>query len=183
MKILLPATVATFLALTPALAQAKDGWFLSAAVGTAELEERFDGFDVDADSTAYRMTIGWRLNQYLSLEGGYHNFGRFDQDVVVSGTPTTVSLKADGFVLGGSATLPLAGQLGLFARAGSFFWDGDAKINDVTAASPGDTNFYFGAGLRLGLGDRWSLFVDGSRYDLDGADSNILSIGAEIRFP
>jgi OOP family OmpA-OmpF porin len=169
-------------ALTPSIASADNGLFVAASVGSAELSDSFDGFDVDADSTAYRFTVGWRFNDYFAVDGGYHNFGRFDQTFDDAGTPTSVSLKADGFTLGGVASLPLSDRFSLFARAGAFFWDGDAEINNVSAAKPEDTNLYYGAGARLALTERLSATVDGSRYDLDGTSSNVLSVGVDFRF-
>lgn len=173
---------AALCALSPVPTLADNGFFLAASVGSAELSEDFEGFDVDADSTAYRITVGWRFSDYLAVEGGYHNFGDFDQTFDISGVPTEVSLKADGFTLGGVASLPLGDRWSLFARAGAFFWDGDADINNVTQASPEDTNLYLGAGARLALSDRLSLTADGSHYDLDDTSSTVLSVGFDVRF-
>jgi len=147
-------------ALTPSLAFADKGLFVAASVGSAELSESFD----------------------LAIDGGYHNFGRFDQTFDDAGTPIDVSLKADGFTLGAIGSLPIGDRFSLFARAGAFFWDGDAEINNLSVASPEDTNFYFGAGARLALTERLSATVDGSRYDLDGTDSTVLSVGLDFRF-
>jgi len=169
-------------ALTPSLAFADKGLFIAASVGSAELSETFDEFDVDSDSTAYRISVGWRLNDYFAVDGGYQNFGRFDQTFDDAGTPVDLSLKADGFTLGAIGSLPINDRFSLFARAGAFFWDGDAEINDVSAASPEETNLYFGAGARLALTEQLSATVDGSRYDLDGTNSTVLSIGLDYRF-
>ena len=175
-------TAVAIAVLTPVTALADDGLFIAAGIGSADLSESFDGFDVDADSTAYRVAVGWRFNDYLAVDAGYQNFGRFDQTFDVAGTPTDVSLTADGFTIGGVGSLPLSDRMSLFARAGAFFWDGDAEINNVTAATPEDTNFYFGVGMRFGLTDRLSATVDGSRYDLDGTSSTVLSVGLNFGF-
>jgi OOP family OmpA-OmpF porin len=175
-------TMLAIAALIPSIASADKGLFVAASVGSAELSESFDGFDVDADSTAYRFTVGWRFNDYLAIDGGYQNFGRFDQTFDDAGTPVDISLKADGFTLGVIGSLPISDRFSLFARGGAFFWDGDADINNVSVASPEDTNFYFGAGARLALTERLSATVDGSRYDLDGTDSTVLSVGLDFRF-
>jgi OOP family OmpA-OmpF porin len=168
--------------LTPSLAFADKGLFVAGSVGSAELSESFDEFDVDADSTAYRLTVGWRFNDYLAIDGGYQNFGRFEQTFDDEGTPVNISLKADGFTLGAIGSLPINDRFSLFARAGGFFWDGDANINDVTSASPEEVNIYFGAGLRMALTEKLSATLDGSRYDLDGTDSTVFSLGLDFRF-
>ena len=175
--------IAAFLCATcPAAAFADEGFFLSLNVGSAELSDRFDGFDVDASSTSYRITAGWSFNQNLAIEAGYHNFGRFDQTFDISGAPTDVSLKADGFTIGGIGSLPLGDRFALFARAGVFFWDGDADINGVTQATPGDTNLYLGVGARLALTETLSMIIDASSYDLDETSASVWSVGLHIRF-
>jgi OOP family OmpA-OmpF porin len=166
----------------PAAAFADDGFFLTLNVGSAELSDSFDGFDVDASSTSYRITAGWSFSDHLAIEAGYHNFGRFDQTFDVAGTPTEVSLKADGFTIGGIGSLPLGDRFALFGRVGAFFWDGDADINGVTQATPADTNLYLGVGVRLALTEALSLTADASRYDLDETSGTVFSVGLDIRF-
>ena len=182
MKIQSILVAAALAALLPLTALADSGFMLAASIGTAELSEDFDGFEVDSDSTAFRITVGWRFNEHLAVEAGYHNFGRFDQTLDVQGTPIDVSLKADGFTLGGVGTLPLGDRFFLFGRAGAYFWDGDGDINDVTTATPEDTNLYFGAGARMTLTDRLSLTADGSHYALEDASSTVFSVGVEFHF-
>ncbi len=166
----------------PSITFAESGFFVSGSIGKATLSEDFDDFNVDTDSTAFRVTAGWRFNDYFAIEGGYNNFGQFEQTVDVEGVPTDVSLKADGFTLGGLAYVPLSDRFSLFGRAGAYFWDGDAEINNVTAATPEDANFYFGAGVRFALSDKLSATLDGSRSDLDGASSTVLSVGLDFQF-
>ncbi len=168
--------------LTPAATFAESGFIVGASVGSAELSDDFGGFDVDADSTAYRFTVGWKFNDYLTIEGGYHSFGQFDQSFDIEGEIVDLSLKADGFTLGVVGNLPLGDRWSLFARSGAFFWDGDAEINNVSAAKPEETNFYFGAGVQLAIGEKLSLTADGSRYDLDDSASNVISIGLNYTF-
>jgi len=182
MKIQSILIAAVLAALTPVTTFADNGFFAGASVGSAELSDNFGGFDVDTDSTAYRISVGWRFSEYLAIEGGYHNFGRFDQTFDSNGTAVDISLKADGFTFGGVASLPLGDRWSLFARTGAFFWDGDADINNVTAATPEDTNLYLGAGARVSLSDRLSLTADGSRYELDDTSSTVLSVGFDIHF-
>jgi len=166
----------------PQTALADSGFFIGAGIGAARLDESFDGFDIDADSTAYRLTAGWRFNKYVAIEGGYQNLGRFEQTFIISGEPVDVSLQADGFVFGVVASLPLGDRWSLMGRGGAFFWDGDADINSVSAASPEDANLFIGAGASLAMTDRVSLTADVSRYDLEDASSNVVSVGVLVSF-
>lgn len=178
----LPALSLAAAMLLPMPASAESGFFIHAGVGQSELSDDFDGFTVDDDSTSWRLSAGWRFNDYLAFEGGYHNFGRFEQDFDVDGAPVRVSLKADGFTLGGVGSIPLGERFDVFGRVGAFFWDGDADLNGVTQATPEDTNLYLGLGVRFDLNERFSITGDGSRYDLDGTTGTVFSIGADLRF-
>ena len=170
------------LAWLSATAEADEGLTMAASIGSANLSEDFDGLNVDTDATAFRITVGWRFNEYFAIEGGYHDFGDFEQVVDINGTPATVSLSADGFTLGVSGALPLSEKFALTGRLGMFFWNGAAEINAVSQASPEDSNLYFGAGLSYSLTDKFALTADWSRYDLDDTDSSVLSAGFRYRF-
>ena len=134
----------TLLALSPLTALADGGFYVGGSVGSSSLSNDFDGFEVDADSTAFRLIAGWQFNDFFSLEGGYHNFGELEQSFDDGGDPIDISLKADGFTLGGTGSIPLGEKFALFGRAGAFFWDGAAEINNITRARPEDTNLYYG---------------------------------------
>ena len=176
------AALAVLQAMTPLAALADDGFYLGGSVGSASLSEDFDGFNVDSDSTAIRLVAGWQINDYLSVEGGYQNFGAFEQSFTVNGQTVDLSLDADGFTLGGTGSLPLSDRFALYGRVGAFFWDGDAEINNVSQARPEDTNLYLGAGVSFALAVRLKLIVDWTRYNLDDTESNVISLGLTYGF-
>jgi OOP family OmpA-OmpF porin len=184
MKHLNKAAVAatTILALAPLSATADSGFYLGGSIGSSSLSDDFDGFDVDADSISFRLTAGWQFNDFFSLEGGYHNFGEFEQSFDVAGEPVDVRLKADGFTLGATGSYPLGQKFALFGRAGAFFWDGDADINNVSQARPEDTNLYYGGGAKFAISDRFSLLGDWTRYELEDTESDVISLGFMFGF-
>jgi len=63
-----------------------------------------------------------------------------------------------------------------------FFWNGDADINNVTVATPEDSNLYIGVGAGYAFTEKFSLTGDWTRYELEDTQSNVLSIGFEYRF-
>jgi len=170
------------IAVFPLTAIADSGFFIGAALGSASLDDDFDGLTVDSSSTSVRLVGGWRFNEFFAFEAGYHNFGDFEDTVDVGGTPTNVSLKADGFTLGVIGSLPMGERFSLFGRAGMFFWDGDADINNVTVATPEDSNLYIGVGAGYAFTEKFLLTGDWTRYELEDTQSNVLSIGFEYRF-
>lgn len=179
-KVIIVAAAA--LASAPLTAIADGHFYVGGSVGSASLAEDFDGFDVDTDSTAFRIVAGWQFSDYFSLEGGYHNFGTFEQSLDVGGERLDINLQADGVTLGATGMIPLGETFALYGRAGFFFWDGDAQINDLSRARPEDTNLYIGAGVRFKIFNRLSLVGDWTRYELDDTRSNVASLGLTLGF-
>lgn len=170
------------LAVAPLPASAGEGFYVGASIGSANLDDDFDGFEIDDDATAYRLNAGWQMNQYVGLEFGYQNFGDFEQSFDINGERAKAKLSADGYTLGVTASYPLGEHFELLGRAGAFFWDGEAEINNASQADPGDTNPYFGAGLAYNLTQVFSVHVDWIRYDLEDTESDVLSLGFRFRF-
>ena len=170
------------LALAPLTAFADSGFYFGGSVGSATLTEDFSGLGIDTDSTPYRLTAGWQVNDFFSLEGGYHNFGKFEERIDIGGGPVDLRLKADGFTLGATGSIPLSSSFALFGRAGAFFWDGDAEINNITQTRPEDSNLYLGGGATASVTERLKLVGDWTRYQLEDTDSDVISLGFMYRF-
>ena len=169
-------------ALSPLSAMAENSFYVGASIGAASLNEDFDGLSVDDNTTSFRLVGGWRFSDYFALEGGYHDFGDFEQDIDINGVVSSISLSADGFTLGATGSVPVSEQFSLFGRAGWFFWDGDAEINNVSQATPEDTNLYLGVGISYAVSDRFRVTGDWTRYELESANSNVISIGIQYGF-
>ena len=172
----------TILALVPVTATADSGFYFGASVGSSSLKDNFDGLEIDTSSNSVRFIAGWQFNSYFSLEGGYQNFGAFEQRFDVGGTPLDVSLKADGFTLGATGFIPLGLDFSLFGRAGAFFWDGDSELNNITQAKPEDTNPYYGGGVKYALTDHIALLGDWTRYELEDTQTEVFALGFTYRF-
>lgn len=174
--------LALSLCLTPLAASAGEGFYLGASIGSANLDDDFDGLKIDDNVTAYRLVGGWRMNRYAALEAGYQNFGDFEQRYVLNGLPGSAKLSADGYTFAVAGSYPLFEKLDVTGRIGAFFWDGEADINNVSQASPEDTNLFFGLGISYALGDNFVLTSDWRRYELESANSDVFSVGFEYHF-
>ena len=163
-------------------AKAANGFYLGGSVGKANLDEDFDGLNIDSSSTSYGLVGGWRFNEHFALEGGYHDFGDFEENINIDGVASKVSLSADGFTLGAKGSIPVGQRFSLYGRAGWFFWAGDAEINNVSQATPEDGNLYLGAGISYAVNDRFNVTGDWVRYELDGASSGVFSMGVQFSF-
>lgn len=173
----------TLLALAPLSAIADSGIYVGSSVGSSSLKDDVNGFDIDTSSNSVRIIAGWQFNEYVSVEGGYQNFGAFEQRFNDGGANSIdVSLKADGFTLGATGFIPLAKGISLYGRAGAFFWDGDTEVNNVSQAQPGDTNPYYGGGLKYSLTEKIALLGDWTRYELEDTQAEVFALGFTYRF-
>lgn len=177
-------TIALLLTLStaPLAASAGEGFYAGASIGSASLDDDFDGLEIDDTTTAYRIVGGWWVNHYFALEGGYQNFGDFEQNFSINGSQNTVKLSADGYTLGVQGRYPVAKKVDIFGRAGAFFWDGEAEINSASQASPEETNPYLSLGLSYAFTDVFSITGDWTHYELDSANSDVYSVGFQFRF-
>ena len=73
-------------------------------------------------------------------------------------------------------------RFALTARAGMYFWNGTAEVNNVSQATPEDSNLYLGAGIRFDVNERFQLTTDWTRYELEGAVSGVFSVGLQYQF-
>ena len=89
------ALFATMIAGTPLAALADSGFFVSGSVGSSTFEDEVDGFRLDTDTTAYRLTAGLQVGDYFGIEGGYHSFGEYDESFDIGGGVTDISIQAD----------------------------------------------------------------------------------------
>ena len=176
-----PLLLLLLMAAIPA-ANADSKFYVGGAIGSAELDDSFNGFNFDSSAIAFRISAGWRFNDYFAAELGYLDFGDFEEDFDVLGDLVPASVSANGFTFGVSGALPVSDNFALTGRAGMFFWNGTATLNGVTEASPDDTNPYFAAGARYRFTERFSVVGDFTYYDLEQTESSVISVGIEVDF-
>jgi len=180
-RIRLPVLLSAIL-LAPLPAMADSGFILAGSIGSSTLEENFEGFGIDTNTTAWRFTAGWQFGDYFTLEAGYHDFGRFDQRFDLGDAVAIVAVEADGYTVGATLGLPVGDNLILFARGGAFIWEAEARLDNRNFDFPEDTNPYYGAGADFKVTRRLSLVGDWTRYELDAAASDVISLGFRYRF-
>ena len=175
MRKILPVAVGLFLAIgaTPILA-ADNGIYIGASVGQSGVQDDSIGFD--ASATGFKGIIGWRFLDWLAVEGNYVDFGSGDDRVLGE----KVEVSADGLSLSAVGFLPV-GPVDLFARAGLVDWSGDVRSPNFERASADGTEFTYGAGVQFRV---WSLSLraEYERFDLDGTDADMLSVGVTWTF-
>lgn len=178
-------SLATALLLTSALplaAHAGPDAYVGASIGNARLDDNFDGFSIDTDTNAYHFFGGIQFSDAFGIEAGYLDFGDFSESVDLGGILSRTDISGDGWTMGATLALPLSENLSLFGKGGVFFWDADISVDGFSIDTPGDDNPYYGGGLKLDLGERFSLIGDWTVYEFDVVETDVISLGFSYRF-
>jgi OmpA-OmpF porin, OOP family len=135
---------------------------------------------------SYALISGYRMSPYLSFEAGYFRLGAFQYASSgtlsdgVSTAPGTFnfSYRAKGFLVGGTATLPVGSYLELRGRAGVASSDTRVKIayaidgdGESVKFSENSQDFYYGAGIGVNVWDYYRLGLDFMRHGKVGRSS------------
>ena len=161
---------------------ADSGLFIGASVGNTTVEDDFDGFVLDSDTNSYRLVTGFQFGDMLGLEIGYQDFGELNELLTVGTTVSDAVIETSGWTAGATLDLPVGNTFSLFGRAGIYFWDADVIVDGFSIDLPGDKNPYYGAGARVDVSRNLSLIGDWTRFELDTANADTISIGFQYRF-
>jgi len=165
------------------------GFYAGGGVGTFDVQ--IDDVDdvtteierYDSDDTAWKAFAGWRANKFLALELAYVNLGSPDDEILPD---TTLTIETDGFAPYVVGTLPIGDWFEVFAKAGSYWYEVDARIASPlgnASDSDSDSTFTWTAGLGLNFFERVNVRLEYEQFDFDNADdSTALWLTGAYRF-
>ena len=142
------------------------GFYAGGSVGNANYNETDDsdiGFDLFA---------GFNLNEVLSVELGWANFGEADN----AGTIEVTALHAA--IIG---HLSLQNDLSVYGKLGISSWDADLTVGSVKE-SDSDTDVFFGLGVDYDITGKTSVRFGIDQYAIDEEDITMYSVGIKQRF-
>ena len=113
--------------------------YLGAGGGSSSISFNSSDFDLgipqtaDKSSTGFKAFVGVNFNEYIALEIGYVDLGKFkiSYNGGIAGT-AAFDYKVSGFAVSGVVSIPVAHELSLLARVGAF--SSTAK-NSLSSAS------------------------------------------------
>jgi OOP family OmpA-OmpF porin len=167
----------------------ESGFYAGAGVGSFNLDiddpddvgTTFDRYS--SDDTAWKAFAGWRMNPYLSFEAAYVNLGSPD-DIIAPDTKLTV--ETDGLAPYVVGTLPIGDWFEVFAKAGYYWYDTDARINSPlgnVSDSQSDEAFTWTAGLGVNIFEHVNVRLEYEQFDIENTDtSNALWLTGAMRF-
>jgi Outer membrane protein beta-barrel domain len=151
----------------PAVA-ADNGVYIGGSVGLAGVD--IGELDYNANATGFKVIAGWRFLDWLSVEGGYVDFGSGDDDVLGE----TLEVDASGLTVSAVGFLPI-GPVDLFGKVGVIDWDADLS-DGINSFGADGTDLAYGGGVQFRLGSL-ALRAEYEVFDFDGVDVDLLSAG------
>jgi OOP family OmpA-OmpF porin len=164
-------------------------WYIGAGVGQSEVDDFCSGVsNCDDTDTGWKLFGGYRFTQYVAIEAGYVDFGKFSGNSGgISGSAEVTGVTAH--VVG---TLPLNERFSLIGRLGTIYADVDVKASGFGIYyHDDDQSFDFAAGVgaevnitnQFSLRAEYELFKDVGDDDTTGEDDvSLASLSAVFRF-
>lgn len=164
-------------------------WYIGAGVGQSEVDDFCSGVsNCDDTDTGWKLFGGYLFTQYVAIEAGYVDFGKF------SGSSGGISASAEvtGVTAHVVGMLPLNERFSLIGRLGTIYADVDIKASGFGYSFHDDDqsfDFAAGVGAEVNITDQFSLraeyelFKDVGDDDTTGEDDVYLaSLSAVFRF-
>ncbi len=123
---------------------------------------------LNEDSSAYKLTLGYKVSDNLSYDIEYVDLGDYFFDFI---SQSGVSFNIIG-------SLPVTDDFSIFGKAGLFAWTlGASGFEDDTG-----TDITYGFGLMYDITTRVSLVGEYEFYEVSDGDVDLISAGLKISF-
>lgn len=136
----------------------------------------------DDEAVGAKLSLQYRVNKYLGIEGSWLDSGKFRDDTNPDSPGGSVNIDLDGMSIQAIGYLPLGSEdIQLYGKAG--IYDFDQKLEtDAGSSKRGANGLTFGFGTQIAMSSKVSLRIEGDVFDLDGGDFWTVSLGANYHF-
>ena len=158
-----------------------DGWYGGLSLGQSNYRD-FNAASINTRTEAWKLYVGYQLNKYLGLEGGYVNLN--DMKAVNGSVRTNVD--TDGWALSAVVNYPLTEKISVIGKVGAAYMLADVRTKDgaALAVTSGDDGYdpNYGVGVSYALLDNLSVRAEWERFDRKYANIDLLSAGLAMKF-
>lgn len=181
------ATIAMFVA-----AETSDRFFMNGAVGRSNTSYNTlpQGYTGQTADTAWTIGGGYRLNENFGVEAAYRDLGSLKITAnTASGLTGGDTGDASAWTAGGFASLPVATNFELTARAGWYSW----RMNEAWSYSSGvhgsktstGTDPYWGVGAAYILDKQLAVALNWTQFKSPSSnvkDASVIEVGLQYKF-
>ena len=139
------------------------------------------------DDLSFGVRGSYSLNENISLEAAYHNFGQTDDSYVDEfGDTINDKISSTSINFGVKGIIPLESGFSLFGRIGLSLWD--VEFEETDSAFPGEKfkadddgdDIYYGVGVQYSISDQLKIGAEYSVIDM-GAEIESISVDNEVK--
>jgi OOP family OmpA-OmpF porin len=191
--------VATVVALIPSVASA-EGFYVGALYGSTSLDTGVDtvvGATLDEDDTGYAFVIGNEIDESVSIEGFYIDFGEaslkgdsgdsfvLDGNAYVFNASATIKATGTSMGVAGKLYFDMTEKLNGFFKIGMHSWDTEETLAAATASATttdDGIDILMGIGAEYDVSEKVAFVIGYDKYTLDDDDVTFLNGGVKVRF-
>lgn len=151
--------------------------------------------DKDSDRLAWRLNLGYELNNKWAIELGYLDLGEVDIKFEGSYSDSGIFFNTikkihpesgKGWELAGIYRQAILDRFSAFAKAGLFTWRGNYDASQFGATQgehkTSGTNFLFGLGAGIRVFKNWQVDAQVERFELDSDSTYFASMSLKYHF-
>ena len=181
---------------------AQQGLYVGGSLGQSmtsfdsEFSSGGTSYSQEKTKMAYKGFVGYSINQYLAVEGGYANFGKPKAKVSGTGWSGENSQEESAWFAAAKGTLPINEQFNLFAKLGVTYNKVTSKwnaMNDSNSTSKSRAEMLYGVGAEYNLTKQVGIRLEyedfgkfGDQFTNDGGTgrtkTSMWSLGAAYKF-
>ena len=150
------------------ISEEQRGLYVGAGVGDFSVDiDDLDSTDISFDDsdTAYKLFLGYRINQFFGAQLDYMDLGRTESAVGLQ----NLEIETGGFAARVEGTLPLA-FFELFATAGLVFSDVEASFGGTEFFDESDSDPVYSVGAGFEIAERVVLRLEYEIIDIETFD-------------
>jgi len=129
--------------------------------------------DLTESRVSWKAILGTKINQALSIEAQYVDFGAADKN--------TDRIKASGWTAGATMDFMQGSSLTPYGKVGALFWETDNLFSGISLHQKG-TDLTLGLGLRFAVTDHLVIRTEYERFAMDNSDVDNLSATLQYNF-
>ncbi|MCL4792712.1 MAG: outer membrane beta-barrel protein [Gammaproteobacteria bacterium] len=141
-----------------------------------------DGDVFDDEAVGGKLSVQYRINRYIGIEGSWLDSGNFSEDTNPAGPGGGVDVDLHGITIQAIGYLPMPSEdIQVYGKGGIYDFDQNLDT-DSGSSSRGADGLTFGAGAQIAVSSKVSLRLEGDWFDLDGGDFWTVSLGVNWHF-
>lgn len=159
---------------------ADPGWLVG--ISGMFTKYKIDGADFDDEAVGGKLSVQYRINKYIGIEGSWLDSGKFRVDSDPANPGGNVGVDLEGMSIYAVGYLPFGSEdLQLYGKGGIYQVDQNLDT-DTGSSSRNASGLTFGAGTQIAVSSNVSLRLEGDWFDLDGGEFWAVSLGVNYHF-